>query len=93
MIRTAAFLAVACLALTGCFPRLPERVLVPFPVVCDQVKPAVPAWATDSLAPGADIWDKSKALLAERKQRISYEGQLETALDACTKPIETPAVK
>jgi len=70
------------LALAGC-GGLPERVLVPVPVPCQQELPEVPAWATDTLDDDSSIWEQVRALLAERRQRIAYEDQLRVKLSAC----------
>lgn len=85
MIRSIAIAAVAA-ALAGCGTTLPREVLVPYPVYCEVNKPAKPKWATDSMPKDADIYDQAKHLLAERRQRIGYEGQLEAAIDGCQPP-------
>lgn len=84
MMRAVAIAALAAL-LVGCetAPRVPEEVLVPVPVPCKVDKPRPPVWATASLKPDADIFDQVKALLAERRQRVAYERQLEAAIAAC----------
>lgn len=84
MMRAIAIAAVAA-ALAGC-GTIPREVKVPVPVYCDVKKPAPPAWAASSLAPSADTYDQVKALLAERRQRIGYEGELEAAIDGCRPP-------
>lgn len=80
-------LAIAALAATlgGC-QTLPREVKVPVPVYCEVEKPQRPKWAADGLAGDADIYDQTKALLAERKQRIGYETKLEAAIDGCQPP-------
>lgn len=81
---TRLLLIAAALVLAGCATnKPPERVLVPVPVPCKVDVPREPVWATDSLSPDADIWDQTKALLAERAQRIGYQKQLKAAIDAC----------
>lgn len=84
MMRVIPIAALAAI-LAGCAspPRVPEQVLVPVPVPCKVEMPKAPAWATASLKPDADIFDQVKAILAERRQRIAYEAQLEAALNAC----------
>ena len=76
---------VAMLALAGC-NTVPLRVMVPVAVPCEVVMPVAPVWATDALLPDAGIWDQTKALLAERFQRIGYEAELVAALEACQLP-------
>lgn len=80
-------LAIAALAaiLAGC-QTIPREVKVPVPVYCDVEKLTRPKWATAGLPPEADIYDQTKALLAERKQRIGYETKLEAAIDGCQPP-------
>lgn len=89
---TSALLAlVATVALAGC-ETVPQRVLVPVAVPCKVDMPKPPVWATAALAADAGIWDQVKALLAERKQRIGYELELEAALRACQSPAKAPAL-
>ena len=76
------FAMAACVALAGC-ASMPQRYEVPVQVPCRVTVPEKPVWATESLAPGADIFDQVKALLAERRQRQAYELKLEAAAKAC----------
>ncbi|MEN5258612.1 hypothetical protein [Pseudomonas protegens] len=77
----------AVLLLTGCATREPEvrtvRVEVPVQVPCRVPVVPVPAWAADSLKKTDSLELKVRALLAERRQRIGYEKQLEVAVGAC----------
>ncbi len=84
--------ALAALVLTGCGPRVPERVLVPVEVLCKVDVPPEPAWATKSLTADADIFDQVRALLAERRQRIGYERLLRAAVESCNATSTTPAI-
>ncbi|HEJ6366151.1 TPA: hypothetical protein SL870_000040 [Pseudomonas aeruginosa] len=59
------------------------RVEVPVRVLCRVPVVDVPAWATASLKKNDDLQIKVRALLAERRQRIGYEGQLVAANRAC----------
>ncbi|WDM91306.1 hypothetical protein LG197_26745 [Pseudomonas asiatica] len=59
------------------------RVEVPVQVPCRAPEVAVPVWATDGLRKTDDLETKVRALLAERLQRIGYEGLLEAAVSAC----------
>jgi len=59
------------------------RVEVPVQVPCRAPEIATPAWATASLRQTDDLETKVRALLAERLQRIGYEGLLLAAVEAC----------
>lgn len=79
---------LAGLLLTGCAGKLePEiryvRVEVPVQVPCRAPEVAVPPWAATGLRRADSLEVKARALLAERRQRIGYERQLEAAADAC----------
>ncbi|EKT4561919.1 hypothetical protein QEM42_003113 [Pseudomonas putida] len=76
------------LLLAGCAARpAPEiryvRVEVPVQVPCRAPEVAVPAWAASSLRKTDSLEVKVRALLAERRQRIGHEKQLDAALSAC----------
>lgn len=78
-------LALAAM-LAGCVT-LPAPVVttveIPVSEKCDAPVPSRPAFAVDALPLGADIFDQSKALRAERQQRKGYEIELEAAVQAC----------
>ena len=79
---------VLTLGLTGCAGKIePQvqyvRVEVPVQVPCRAPEVAVPPWAADSLRKTDSLEVKVRALLAERRQRIGYERQLEAAVTAC----------
>lgn len=76
------------LALAGCAGGPPARVLVPMPVNCKVDMPKKPVWATSTMAPDADIFVKVRALLVERRQRVTYEKLLEAAIAGCNTPTE-----
>lgn len=59
------------------------RVEVPVQVPCRVKAPAVPAWAAEGLRKGDSLEVKVRALLAERRQRIGYERELEAAVLSC----------
>ncbi len=61
----------------------PVRVEVPVQVPCRAPEVAVPAWAAAGLRKTDSLEVKVRALLAERRQRIGYEMELEAAVDAC----------
>lgn len=81
------FLACLALVLAGCAGREPEvrtvRVEVPVLVPCKTQAVAAPPWAAAGLKKSDSLELKVRALLAERRQRIGYERQLEAAVDAC----------
>lgn len=81
-------LLIVAAGLAGCAGQVqPEirtvRVEVPVLVPCRAPDVAVPSWAAAGLKKGDGLEVKVRALLAERRQRIGYEGQLTAALDAC----------
>lgn len=59
------------------------RVEVPVQVACRAPEVAVPPWAAAGLRKSDSLEVKVRALLAERRQRIGYEKQLEAANSAC----------
>ncbi|WP_411382796.1 hypothetical protein ACK3BK_15660 [Pseudomonas sp. L7] len=76
------------LLLAGCAGRTePEiryvRVEVPVQVPCRAPEVAVPPWAAVGLRKTDSLEVKVRALLAERRQRIGYERQIEAAIQAC----------
>lgn len=81
------FLAGFLLVLAGCAAREPEvrtvRVEVPVRVPCKTQEVVVPPWAAAGLKKSDSLEVKVRALLAERWQRIGYEGEIEAAVDAC----------
>lgn len=76
------------LALAGCGGRIePQvqyvRVEVPVQVPCRAPEVAVPPWAAAGLRKADSLEVKVRALLAERRQRIGYERELEASISAC----------
>ncbi|MDH0024287.1 hypothetical protein [Pseudomonas monteilii] len=76
------------LALAGCAgksePQIQYvRVEVPVQVPCQAPEVAVPFWATAGLRKADSLEVKVRALLAERRQRIGYEKELEAATRSC----------
>lgn len=59
------------------------RVEVPVQVLCRAPEVAVPSWAAAGLRKTDSLEVKVRALLAERRQRIGYERELEAAAKAC----------
>ncbi|MDD2109311.1 hypothetical protein NP533_24310 [Pseudomonas asiatica] len=59
------------------------RVEVPVQVPCRAPEVVVPPWAAAGLQKTDSLEVKIRALLAERRQRIGYEKELEAATRAC----------
>lgn len=59
------------------------RVEVPVQVPCRAPEVAVPPWAAAGLRKTDSLEVKVRALLAERRQRIGYERELEASVGAC----------
>ena len=59
------------------------RVEVPVQVPCRAPEVPVPPWAASSLRKTDSLEVKVRALLAERRQRIGYEGMLRAASSTC----------
>lgn len=85
-------IAASALMLAGCAaqpvaapePRVVQvQVHVPVPVPCRAPAVAAPPWAAEGLRKGDSLEVKVRALLAERRQRLGYEGELQAALAAC----------
>ncbi|MEN5033799.1 hypothetical protein [Pseudomonas sp. TWI929] len=81
-------LILCALALAGCGGRTePQvqyvRVEVPVQVPCRTPEVDVPPWAAAGIRKTDSLEVKVRALLAERRQRIGYEKQLEASVAAC----------
>jgi PBP1b-binding outer membrane lipoprotein LpoB len=83
-------IAAFVLFLAGCATDTPpgintviQKVEVPIAVPCKAEVPVKPDFNFDKLAPEQDIFDKSKAALADRKLHIGYETELLAALKSC----------
>ncbi|MFV2948032.1 hypothetical protein [Pseudomonas japonica] len=81
-------LIMGAFALAGCAGQVePQvqyvRVEVPVQVPCRAPEVAVPPWAAAGLRKTDSLEVKVRALLAERRQRIGYERQLDAAIQAC----------
>jgi hypothetical protein len=61
-----------------------QKVSVPVGVPCKVKIPDAPPYAVDDLDLNASIFDKAKALLAEREQRKAREAELEAAARSCS---------
>ncbi len=85
---TAALCALVLLAgCGGTMPVLPARTAIP--VECKEPIPARPAMPTAILNPASSLDAFVQAAQAEIELREGYEGELVTALSACTKPVGT----
>lgn len=62
-----------------------QKVDVPIAVSCKVDMPVKPVYNFSKLGTDADIFDKIKALLADRKLSQGYELEMETALNSCVK--------
>lgn len=80
---------MAVLLLTACATTEPavkvvtQRVEIPIAVPCAVDMPVKPKYNFDSLTEEQDIFDKTKATLADRHLSAGYEKELEAALKAC----------
>lgn len=82
-------LAIASL-LGGCATTTPpgintiiQKVEIPIAVICKAEIPTRPDFNFDKLSPDQDIFDKSKAALADRRLYSGYETELLAALKSC----------
>lgn len=81
-------LIVGALALAGCSGQVePQvhyvRVEVPVQVPCRAPDVPIPPWAAAGLRKTDSLEVKVRALLAERRQRIGYQKQMEAAVTVC----------
>ena len=87
--RPVVLLPVALL-LAGCAAVPTERIVdrsievkVPVPVPCVVETVERPVFAVEQLPPDASTFERVRALLIERRQRIAYEAQRDAAIAAC----------
>lgn len=89
--KNSIILVVILLSGCACVPPEPvikieiQRVEVPIAVPCKAVTPTKPDFNFDKLTVEQNVFDKTKALLADRKLHLGYEGELLTALNSCVK--------
>lgn len=62
-----------------------QRVEVPVEIPCKAVMPATPGLNFGSLSPEQDIFEKVRALLADRQLSIAHSAELAAALNSCIK--------
>jgi len=83
-----AILAVSLL-LVGCAFDQPviapviQKVEIPIAVPCKAEIPTPPNFNFDKLTPEQDIFEKTKATLADRRLHLAYEAELLAALKSC----------
>lgn len=83
---------VATLSTVGCATTEPsgintviQRVEIPIAVPCKAEVPVRPAFNFDKLTTEQDVFDKTKAVLADIKLHLGYEVELLAALNSCIK--------
>jgi len=83
---------VIVLSLVGCATDTPpgintviQKVEVPIAVPCKAEVPIKPTLNFDKLTTEQDVFDKTKAALADRKLQLGYETELLAALNSCIK--------
>jgi uncharacterized lipoprotein YajG len=85
------FILLSCILLTACgttkpiISVQPQEVFVPVAVACKAVVPSKPDFNFDKATVDQNIFDKIKALLADRKLHLGYETELLAALTSCIK--------
>ena len=84
-------LILSIILLSGCATTEPvintviQKVEIPIAVPCKAVIPVKPDFNFDKLKADQDVFEKTKALLADRKLHIGYEGELLTTLNSCVR--------
>lgn len=83
-------LILAIVLLAGCATTTPpgintviQTVEIPVAVPCKAEVPVKPEFNFDKSTPEQDIFDKTKASLADRKLHLGYETELLAALKSC----------
>ena len=82
--RIAVCVLCAVAVLSGCVsnPSV-QTATVTVTVPCVNVAPTHEAFATTTLKSDADVFEKGRAVAAERVQRVQYEREMEAAIAAC----------
>jgi hypothetical protein len=62
-----------------------QKVEVPVAVPCKAVVPTAPDLNFGKVTPDQDLFEKTKALLADRNLQLGYEAELLAALNSCIK--------
>ena len=82
-------LIFAIILLSGCATTEPvintviQKVEIPIAMPCKVEIPVKPDFNFDKLKIDQAVFEKTKALLADRKLHMGYEGELLTALNSC----------
>lgn len=82
---------VAVLFLAGCATDAPlintviQRVEIPVAIPCKATVPTKPDFNFDKLTEDQDVFEKTKATLADRKLHLGYEEELLAAMNSCIK--------
>ena len=78
--------------LAGCATTTPpvidvktQEVDIPIAIPCKALVPSKPEFNFDKVTPEQDVFDKTKALLADRKLYLGYTAELLAALNSCIK--------
>jgi len=77
--------------LSGCATTEPvintviQKVEIPIAVPCKAEVPVKPDFNFDKLTLDQDVFEKTRALLADRKLHLGYETELLAALNSCIK--------
>lgn len=85
------FILLSCIFLTACATTKPvidvktQTVLVPVTTPCKAEVPNKPDFNFDKITQEQDIFDKTKAILADRKLHLGYEAELLASLNSCIK--------
>ena len=80
---------ISIFALAGCATDGPvintviQKVEVPISVPCKAEIPATPVYSFDQLSTEQDIFEKTRAVLADRHLHMGYETELLAALNSC----------
>lgn len=85
LILSTCFIFTACATTDPVIQTVIQKVEVPVYIPCKADIPQVPDFNFDDLNVDQNIYDKVRALLADRKLHQGYETELLAALKSCTK--------
>lgn len=90
--RNNLLILVMIIALTGCASGPPpvmapliQKVEVPIAVPCKVIVPKPPEFNFNKLTTEQDIFEKTRAILADIRLHFAYEAELLGALNSCVK--------